>query len=307
MSVYKEPLEWLRLSIDSILNQTFTDFEFIIICDNPQYNDGISLLNEYAGQDNRVKLLFNEVNIGLTKSLNIGLTIARGKYIARMDADDIALDNRFEVQMDEFLKQENLGVCGACVECFGTINKIRIFPETKEKMFLFVENCFAHSTIIAKRELMIKYKYNEECKHAQDYELWFRMYNDGVKFYNVPKVLLKYRTSEQQIGANFKGSQDAVGRHIRRASLVNYIRNNCGEFNFITDNVTKEDINKICHILAQSESYYQKLLFYLAISVDKKIDRLYLALFIIPIYHLSLRYYFHLCYYYLRNKRVRLF
>ena len=73
MSVYKEPVDWLRQSVDSILNQTFTDFEFIIICDNPDYKIGIAALKEYALRDNRIKLVFNESNIGLTKSLNKGL------------------------------------------------------------------------------------------------------------------------------------------------------------------------------------------------------------------------------------------
>jgi glycosyltransferase involved in cell wall biosynthesis len=79
MSIFKEPKEWLIQAIDSILNQTFTDFEFIIICDNPEYKEGISIIENYSKKDERVKLIFNQTNLGLTKSLNIGLSLAQGE------------------------------------------------------------------------------------------------------------------------------------------------------------------------------------------------------------------------------------
>ena len=307
MSVYKEPIEWLCQSIDSILGQTFREFEFIIICDNPDYIEGIDLLKDYSQRDNRIVLMFNDKNIGLTKSLNKGISAAKGEYIARMDADDIALSNRFELQMHEFSLQENLGVCGTGVEYFGTVNKSRLFPKTNNDIFLFVENCFAHSSIIAKGELMKKYKYNEECKYAQDYDLWFRMYYDGVRFYNIPRILLKYRTSQQQIGSNFKSLQDSVGRRIRRTSLAHYIQKKNASFNFVNDYITRNDIRTICRYLDENEVYYQKVLFYLAISVDSKVDRLALLFTLTPIFHLSFKYWLHLFYFYFFNKKAYLF
>lgn len=307
MSIYKEPIEWLRQSINSILNQTFKDFEFIIICDNPEYEECKALLKDYLQKDNRIVLMFNDKNIGLTKSLNKGISAAKGEYIARMDADDIALSNRFELQMHEFSLQENLGVCGTGVEYFGIVNKSRLFPKTNNDIFLFVENCFAHSSIIAKGELMKKYKYNEECKYAQDYDLWFRMYYDGVKFYNIPRVLLKYRTSQQQIGSNFKSSQDAVGRRIRRTSLVHHIQKQNADFNFCNEYITRNDIKTICSYLDEKDTYYQKVLFYLALSVNNTKDRLKLLFEAIPLFHLSFGNYYHLLYYYLSNKKVYLF
>ena len=89
MSIYKEPVEWMRQSIDSILNQTFTDFEFVIVNDNPIRSENRDILDEYSKKDFRIIVLSNDENIGLTKSLNKGLRISKGKYIARMDADDI--------------------------------------------------------------------------------------------------------------------------------------------------------------------------------------------------------------------------
>ena len=90
MSVYNERLEWLQAAVNSILNQTYSDFEYIIIIDNPDLNeDAVSFLKEIARADSRVHLHFNEKNMGLMKSLNVGIQISKGNYIARMDADDV--------------------------------------------------------------------------------------------------------------------------------------------------------------------------------------------------------------------------
>ena len=93
MSVFKEPQEYLKHSIDSILTQSFKDFEFIIICDNPSDKNICNFLKVYKSIDYRIKLVINPTNMGLTKSLNIGLKLASGKYIARMDADDICMND----------------------------------------------------------------------------------------------------------------------------------------------------------------------------------------------------------------------
>ena len=99
MSVYNEPTEWITQSIDSILNQTFRDFEFIIINDNPEREENESLLNSYSQKDKRIVVIKNEQNLGLTKSLNIGINEAKGDYIVRMDADDYSFPERFEKQV----------------------------------------------------------------------------------------------------------------------------------------------------------------------------------------------------------------
>ena len=100
MSTYKEPIDWIRQSIDSILNQTFSEFEFIIVVDNPKYKELISVLNDYAEADNRICIMVNENNIGLVKSLNKALSQCNGEYIVRMDADDISLPERIAHQID---------------------------------------------------------------------------------------------------------------------------------------------------------------------------------------------------------------
>lgn len=99
MSVYGEPLEWLREAVGSILQQTYTDFEFIIVNDNPEREELDGFLRESATGDRRIHIIRNPENIGLTKSLNIGLRECRGRYVARMDADDVSHSTRFEKQV----------------------------------------------------------------------------------------------------------------------------------------------------------------------------------------------------------------
>ena len=98
MSTYKEEEIFLRQAIESILNQSYKDFEYIIILDNPDNNLHIRIIKEYANLDKRIKFYVNEKNMGLTASLNKGLGLAKGKYICRMDADDISINKRIENQ-----------------------------------------------------------------------------------------------------------------------------------------------------------------------------------------------------------------
>ena len=100
MSVYNERIDWLKEAVSSILNQTYTDFEYIIIIDNPNLNDeAVSFLNNTAERDSRVQLHFNEANIGLMKSLNVGIQMVRGEFIARMDAEDVSFPDRLEKEI----------------------------------------------------------------------------------------------------------------------------------------------------------------------------------------------------------------
>ena len=94
MSTYKEPIEWIRRAIESILNQTYKNLEFIIVVDAPTYKELISLLNNYKDKDDRVKVVVNDSNIGLVESLNKALSLCNGSYVARMYADDKSLPER---------------------------------------------------------------------------------------------------------------------------------------------------------------------------------------------------------------------
>ena len=101
MSIYNERIEWIKQSVESILNQTYKDFEFIIVIDNPEMDlECRKYLEKRTYEDARIKLIWNEKNIGLAQSLNKGIKIAKGEYLARMDADDISLSDRLEMELE---------------------------------------------------------------------------------------------------------------------------------------------------------------------------------------------------------------
>ena len=111
MSTYHEPLEYVEKSVDSILCQTYGDFEFIISVDDPENRKLIDFLKNKADGDSRIKIIVNEKNIGLPKTLNNAIAVAKGDYIARMDADDISLPDRFECQL-KLIEEKNLDLVG---------------------------------------------------------------------------------------------------------------------------------------------------------------------------------------------------
>ena len=206
MSVYKEPVEWLCQSIDSILNQTISDFEFIIVCDNPYGVETIRLLNDYAEKDNRINLIFNDDNIGLTRSLNKGLKMACGKYIARMDADDISLPRRFEKQLDYMEKHPEVIVLGTNLSYIGDVPfyykfmGATAFDDYQIKASLLFGNCIVHSSVFIRKSVLDKeaIRYDEHYGANQDFRLWELLANFG-KYHILKDKLIKYRISKTQI------------------------------------------------------------------------------------------------------------
>ncbi len=220
MSVYNSE-RYLAKAIESILGQSFTDFEFLIINDGSTDKSRKKLLS-YS--DNRIKLIDNKINIGLTKSLNKGLDLALGKYIVRMDPDDISLPHRLQIQFEFMEKNPHIDVCGSWYKMFGNKNSITKTPvqDREIKETLFFHNCIAHPAVIIRRNTFDKYqiKYNEDYLHSQDYELWCREV-DRLKFANIPEVLIKYRVHENQIGIAKRKKQDETADMVRKENLEN--------------------------------------------------------------------------------------
>lgn len=270
MSVYREPLDWLHQSIDSILKQSFSDFEFIIICDNPNYEEGIQLLKEYAIKDSRIRLFFNDANIGLTRSLNKGLGFAKGQYVARMDADDMSKPERLERQICFLESHPEVDICGSNAKMFGSRDDVICCPQNNEQVSLFLDNCFVHSAVMMKKAVA-DLRYNEECKAAQDYELWFRAQQHGFIFYNLQEELVLYRISKGQVSQKNKSIQDNVASSVRRASLdaLLEIQNIPIELGNDLD-VTFDFISEVYDLVKVEESKKKKLLYYLLLSVNYK-------------------------------------
>lgn len=199
MPVYNTNEEYLKEAIESILNQTYSDFEFIIINDGSD-NDVEKVILSYT--DKRIKYIKNEENLGLIKTLNKGLAISSSEYIARMDSDDISLPTRFEQQIDFLDKNNEVDVLGTWFKMLPQ-NEIIKRPTSSQdiKNFLLFINCpIAHPTVMMKKSFIEKnnYRYNENDKHAEDYGLWLSMM-DKTEFAIIPEVLLDYRWHENNI------------------------------------------------------------------------------------------------------------
>lgn len=204
MSFYKEPLRWILASVGSIQNQTFGDFEFIIICDNPDYAEAIEAIRSLARTDRRIRLLTNERNIGITKSLNRGLSVARGGLIARMDADDIAYPERFATQAAFLDAHIEIGLCSSDVDVIdkdGKVTRRRRNRRKNESRWIYMENYISHPTVMFRRSIMELRSplYNEEYRYTQDYELWIYLLSKGVRMHSLDECLLQYRCSDSNI------------------------------------------------------------------------------------------------------------
>ncbi len=210
MSVYNGS-PYLHESIQSILNQTFTDYEFIIINDGSS-DDSLNIIKHYSKYDNRVVVLSHD-NIGLTKSLNIAINIAKGKYIARQDADDISLPERLNKQYEWFSNYKDGVLCGTgayLINSDGELRKKKKYPRSNSiiKSRLFYLNPFIHSSVMfTKKEIIEIGLYNESFKYSQDYNLWCRLsfignignLNEYLVKHRVHKNSLSFKKTEQQI------------------------------------------------------------------------------------------------------------
>lgn len=188
--------KYLSEAIESILNQTFTDFEFIII------NDGSTdrteeIILSYA--DHRIIYVKNEENLQIVKTLNKGILLAKGKYIARMDADDISLPTRLEKQITFMRENPHIDILGTWFETFGRKKYIQKLPTEHEqiKSDILFYTPLAHPAIFAKSEVLKQYKYPENYPKAEDYALWTQLIS-RFQFSNIPEVLLLYRLHDHQ-------------------------------------------------------------------------------------------------------------
>lgn len=215
MSVYKEETKFLCEAIESILNQTYRDFEFVIVGDTPLSDRErvFGVIREYALKDRRIKFFPNENNIGLTKSLNVGLSHCSGKYIARMDADDISVPTRLEKQVVfmesnpkilassawfEFIDEEGKH-SGNIIRHSNSIEGIRLD--------ILKNTVMGHPVSIYRRIINgVEVRYDETFVYAQDYALWVWILQHGA-ISNIQEVLLYYRLNENQITTKHTSQQ----------------------------------------------------------------------------------------------------
>jgi glycosyltransferase involved in cell wall biosynthesis len=213
MPVYNSD-KYLAEAIDSILNQTYSDFEFIIVNDGSD-DDSEQIILSY--KDSRINYLKNQENLGIVASLNIGIDVAKGKYIVRMDSDDISLLNRLQIQINFMDENPNIGVCGGFIKLFGNEDSVWKVPLENEeiKATLLFENAFCHPATIIRTSLLKdnKLKYRFTYPHKEDYDLWYRM-QDYTDFANIDQIVLYYRYEGQNITIKNKATKQQRARDI---------------------------------------------------------------------------------------------
>lgn len=206
--------KYLREAIESILRQTFPDFTFLII-DDGSTDNSVDIIKSY--DDPRIKLLVNEKNIGISKTLNLGIEEASTKYIARMDQDDISLPNRIEEQIRFMEVHPNVGVCGTWMIAFNAENKSvlkkRPIKNDDIKAMLLFHNPMAHPTVMMQKEVLDKnnLRYDPLFDGLEDYDLWERT-SMVTSMENIPKALLRYRLHSTQLSRTSPARQEKLDK-----------------------------------------------------------------------------------------------
>jgi glycosyltransferase involved in cell wall biosynthesis len=195
MSTYNR-YEFLKESVNSILNQTYRNFELIIVLEKCENQEKIEKLLRDLN-DSRIVIIKNTKKLGFAASLNVGIEHAKGKYIARMDDDDISTSDRFEEEVLFMESHASVGICGSKAQIFGKNSDIInvLTDNDKLKILSLSKTPFVHPTIIMRKELLDKYnlRYNPEY-FSEDYQLWGEAAK-YLEFANIDKILLNYRSS----------------------------------------------------------------------------------------------------------------
>lgn len=219
MSTYNTKEEYLKQSIDSILNQTFSDFEFLIVIDGEC--DDERVIREY--NDKRIKIIKNKENMGLPGALNKAIERSHGEFIARMDSDDIASRDRFETQVKYFEDNPDIDICSMYTKMFGSQNKKLVTPLTKAiyvKCQLFFCTTITHPSVMIRRRFLIdnNLRYDEHYRYSQDFDFWSRC-SDYGNIEVITKFGLNYRVHANQVSTAKKDMQFQYFKEILTTNL----------------------------------------------------------------------------------------
>ncbi len=255
MCVFNTKREYLQDAVYSVLNQDYTNIEFIIVDDCSTSQETIEVLN---GIENvRVQVIHNENNLGLTRSLNIGLKYCTGKYLARMDSDDISDCHRISEQL-RYLKENNFKVIGSAynttIEKQGLKQRKIHYAEdiTKQKIrMLFGNMGIIHSSAFIDLDFMKSESiyYNESYRYAQDYALWCDFISKGIAIGCCNRQLITLRINEEQISKKYRKEQKQCAKKIRKEYLKNIFKISKEDADRFVDLVT-DDMYKKGNILA---------------------------------------------------------
>ncbi|UUV99896.1 hypothetical protein G314FT_20650 [Vagococcus luciliae] len=204
MSVYNESIDWIDMAIESIINQTYTQIEFIIINDNPDNNEIIEYLKDKVNKDYRIKVFYNNQNKGLIASLNYAITQCSGEYIARMDADDISKEDRIEKQLN-FLTKNNCDFVYSNVDLINeeseivSIGKPILLKQTELKCISKYGNPSKHPTWFMKKSVYSELRGYRNIFFVEDYDFFLRALLNNYRIMQMDYNVLLYRYRENSI------------------------------------------------------------------------------------------------------------
>jgi len=230
LPVYNQE-DYIRECISSLLDQTYQHLEIIVVNDRCE-DASIGIVRSF--KDERIRIIDNARNVGLAASVNRAIQQSRGDFLARMDADDIALPQRIEKQVEFLLRHESISILGTAMQSFGHSRYKHVFPETHEncKTRLLFNVCFGHPTVMFRRQVFDDSRsfYDESLQqYSEEYDLWCRVV-DRYNFANLPDILLQYRTfqPEKKMAAERKRRQNSF--KIRRSYILEqlgYVPEDC--------------------------------------------------------------------------------
>ena len=229
LPIYKTNPNYLREAIDSILAQTFCDFELLFLDDCPE-DSREAIIKSF--HDNRIKYFKNDKNLGITPSRNKLIDLANGEYLAVMDHDDIALPTRFEEQTKILDTHPEIGVVGCYTERFPQTKFIKYPILNREIEQYLMQGCaIPHTGAMIRKAVLKDIRYEEKFSPAEDYALWCRLLKK-TQFYNIPKVLMRYRwyegnTSKLQ-AKKMKNARKSIQSCVRNQypDIYNDLKNN---------------------------------------------------------------------------------
>ena len=212
--------KYIKDAVDSILSQTYRDFEFLIINDGS--TDGsMEVLKTY--KDPRIHIVHNEKNLGVILTLNKGIDLAQGEYIARMDCDDISLPERLEKQVSFMDAHPEIAACGTWLETMDTRESILRYPVAPDiiKCRLLFENSMAHPSTIIRTHILREdnLRYDPDYKHAEDYQFWVKISRRHL-LTNIDEVLYRYRIHDKNVSVVHKGVQLDSANKVRKGQLM---------------------------------------------------------------------------------------
>ena len=197
MATYNDKPLYIKKSINSILSQTYKNFEFLILDDSTN-KETIDVIDKYSN-DKRVRIFREFKKLGFVSSLNKGLKLSKGEYIARMDGDDVSSRDRIEKQVEYLNTHQSTDILGGQINVIDENDKVtgaRSYPTGGLKLLAFftIRTPIAHPTVMFRRTIVdAGYHYDETFKKAKDIDFWIRLYNAGFKFRNLPDVLVNFR------------------------------------------------------------------------------------------------------------------